>query len=59
MRFRRSVVFEIEAHSIEHADEVWCDDGPECAGARRVEVLDEGSILPLDEPEPTQKAATS
>lgn len=47
-KFRRSVVFEIEAEDAEAADEAWGEDGPECASVGAVSVLDEGTIIEAD-----------
>lgn len=33
MKWRRLVIFEVEAEDLEEACSIWCEDGPEC-GAR-------------------------
>lgn len=45
-RYRRTVVYEIEADSMEDADEIWDMDGPEIATAGGVSVFDTSDIEP-------------
>lgn len=46
-RWRRVVVYEITAPTLEEADAVWGEDGPEVADHGRVELLDSGDITPV------------
>lgn len=39
MIFRRLVEYEIEADSLEEAEDMWSSDGPETAETRRVEAV--------------------
>ena len=50
MKYRRSVVYEIEAPNEETADEIWAESGPEIETVSPsfdggITVLDEGTIL--------------
>jgi hypothetical protein len=47
MKWRRWVVFEIEADSLEDANEIWDDDGPEVTP--RVKTVAVGDLENVDE----------